>query len=172
MRQDRTVLHLREVLHDLQGAIEREALRRWAVLLSRLPGSLRRRPGKQLIKVATHTQRILLQMDADERLAAAAGGAARYLADTAGLDNSEILGLQAAVVEACKYCFHCHSSAKHCDIALQRLTDRIEIDLSFPGKQSPEGKEKPSIAGVDGIECEFLEDSSRMRLTKRVPLTI
>ena len=64
-------------------------------------------------------------MDADERLAAAAGGAARYMADTAGLENSEILGLQAAVVAACKYCFHCHSSATHCDISLQKLTDRI-----------------------------------------------
>ena len=109
-------------------------------------------------------------MDADERLAAAAGGAARYLADTAGLENSEILGLQAAVVAACKYCFHCHSSAQHCDISLQKLTDRIEIELAFPGK-SPEGKEKPKIAGVDAIDCEFLEDSSRMRLTKRIPLS-
>jgi hypothetical protein len=107
-------------------------------------------------------------MDADERLAAAAGGAARYMADSAGLENSEILGLQAAVVEACKYCFHCHSSAKHCDVALQRLTDRIVIELSFPGKESPEGKEKPKIAGVDEIQCEFMEDSSRMRMIKKI----
>ncbi len=111
-------------------------------------------------------------MDADERLAAAAGGAARYMADSAGMENSEILGLQAAVVAACNYCFKCHSKAKSCDIALQRLTDRIEIELSFPGKESPEGKEKPSIAGVDEIECEFLEDSSRMRMIKRIPLAI
>ncbi len=111
-------------------------------------------------------------MDADERLAAAAGGAARYMADSAGLENSEILGLQAAVVAACKYCFKCHSVAKSCDIALQRLTDRIVIELSFPGKESPEGKQKPSIAGVDEIECEFLENSSRMRMIKRLPLAI
>lgn len=109
-------------------------------------------------------------MEADERLAAAAGGAARYMADSAGLENSEILGLQAAVVAACKYCFACHSAAKSCDIALQRLTDRIEIELSFPGKESPEGKEKPSIAGVDEIECEFLEESARMRMIKRIPV--
>ncbi len=106
-------------------------------------------------------------MDADERLAAAAGGAARYMADSAGMENSEILGLQAAVVAACKYCFRCHTALTTCDIALQRLTDRIEIDLSFPGKESPEGKEKPSIAGVDEIECEFFEASSRMRLIKK-----
>jgi hypothetical protein len=111
-------------------------------------------------------------MDADERLAAAAGGAARYLADTAGLENPEILGLQSAVVAACKFCFDCHSAAKHCDIALQKLTDRIEIELSFPGKKGPEDVEMPELAGLDGIECEFLEDSSRMRLTKRIPLAI
>ena len=117
--------------------------------------------------MATHSQKILLQMDADDRLAAAAGGAARYMADSAGMENSEILGLQEAVVTACKFCFKCHSAATSCDIAMQRLTDRIEIELSFPGKQSPEGKEKPAIPGVDEIVCEFLEDSSRMRLIKR-----
>jgi hypothetical protein len=119
--------------------------------------------------MATHSQRILLRMDADERLAAAAGGAARYMADSAGMENSEILGLQAAVVAACKFCFKCHSSATKCEIALQRLTDRIEIELTFAGKESPEGKQKPSIAGVDEIQCEFLENSSRMRLIKKLP---
>lgn len=108
-------------------------------------------------------------MDADERLAAAAGGAARYMADSAGMENTEILALQAAVVAACKHCFACHSAAKSCDIALQRLTDRIQIELSFPGKETPEGKEKPVIAGVDEIRCDFLEDSSRMTMIKRLP---
>jgi hypothetical protein len=119
--------------------------------------------------VTTHTQRILLQMDADDRLAAAAGGAARYMADTAGLENSEILGLQAAVVAACKHCFTCHSAAKSCDVALQRLADRIEIELSFPGK-ALDKKDKPLIVGVDEIVCEFFEDSSKMRMIKRVPV--
>ncbi len=90
------------------------------------------------------------------------------MADSAGMENSEILGLQAAVVAACKYCFACHSAAKHCDIALQRLTDRIQIELSFPGKESPEGKETPKIAGVDEIQCEFLEGSSRMTMIKKI----
>ena len=109
-------------------------------------------------------------MDADERLAAAAGGAARYMADSAGMENTEILALQSAVVAACKHCFACHSAAKSCDIALQRLTDRIQIELSFPGKETPEGKEKPVIAGVDEIRCDFLEDSSRMTMIKRLPI--
>lgn len=107
-------------------------------------------------------------MDADERLAAAAGGAARYMADSAGVENTQILALQAGVVAACKFCFHCHSAAKSCDISLQRLTDRIEVKLSFPGKDSPEPKEKPSFEGVDEVQCEFLEDSARMTLIKKL----
>jgi hypothetical protein len=127
---------------------------------------VRRSAGERRVDVASHSQKILLQMDADDRLAAAAGGAARYMADSAGMENSEILGLQAAVVTACKFCFKCHSSATNCDISLQRLTDRIEIELMFAGKESPEGKAKPSIPGVDEIVCEFLENSSKMRLIK------
>ena len=108
-------------------------------------------------------------MDADERLAAAAGGAARYYADSAGLENPVILNLQAAVVAACKHCFHCHSSASSCDVTVQRLEDRIVIELSFPGKESPDGKDKPQISGVDEVHCDFLEDSSRLRLVKYIP---
>lgn len=111
-------------------------------------------------------------MDADERLAAAAGGAARYMADSAGMENPAILELQAAVVAACKHCFACHSTAHSCDISLQRLTDRIEIELSFPGKETPQGKEKPVLAGVDEVQCEFLEDSARLTLIKRLPMAI
>jgi hypothetical protein len=105
-------------------------------------------------------------MDADVRLAAAAGGAARYFADSAGLANEAILGLQAAVVSACQHCFQCHSSARSCEISVLRLEDRLEIDLSFPGKENPADKEKPSLTGVDDVQCEFLENSSRLRLIK------
>jgi hypothetical protein len=105
-------------------------------------------------------------MDADLRLAAAAGGVARYFADNAGMENEAILNLQAAVVSACKHCFRCHSSAASCEIDLWRFEDRLEIDLSFPGKESPEGKEKPVLPGVDEVHCDFLENSARLRLVK------
>jgi hypothetical protein len=116
--------------------------------------------------VPTYPQTILLQMDADVRLAAAAGGVARYFADNAGLANEAILNLQVSVMLACKHCFHCHSSATSCEVTLLRYEDRLEIDLSVPGKGSPEGNEKPTLPGVDEVHCEFLENSARMRLIK------
>jgi hypothetical protein len=116
--------------------------------------------------VPTYPQTILLQMDADVRLAAAAGGAARYIADNAGMENDAILSLQAAVMSACEHCFHCHSSATSCEIILLRFEDRLEIDLSFPGKEGQEGKEKLVLPGVDEVYCDFLEDSARLRLIK------
>jgi hypothetical protein len=116
--------------------------------------------------VPTYSQKIHLQMDADLRLAAAAGGVARYFADNAGMENEAILNLQAAVMSACKHCFRCHSSAASCEIDLLRFEDRLEIDLSFPGKESPEGNEKPVLPGVDEVHHDFLENSARLRLVK------
>ena len=108
-------------------------------------------------------------MDPDERLAAAAGGAARYYADSAGLENDAILQWQAAVVAACKHCFHCHSTATSCQITLRRLDNRIEIELALPGKVPPPSQEKPSWPGVDEVQCESHENEAVLRLTKFVP---
>jgi hypothetical protein len=116
--------------------------------------------------VPTYPQTILLQMDADVRLAAAAGGVARYFADNAGLANEAILNLQESVMLACKHCFHCHSSATSCEITLLRYEDRLEIDLAVPGKETPEEQQELMLPGVDEVHREFLGDSARMRLIK------
>jgi hypothetical protein len=116
--------------------------------------------------VPTYPQTILLQMDADVRLAAAAGGVARYFADNAGLANEAILNLQESVMLACKHCFHCHSSPTSCEITLLRYEDRLEIDLAVPGKETPEGQQELMLPGVDEVHCEFLGNSARMRLIK------
>jgi hypothetical protein len=116
--------------------------------------------------VPTYPQTILLQMDADVRLAAAAGGVARYFADNAGLANEAILNLQESVMLACKHCFHCHSSANSCEITLLRYEDRLEIDLAVPGKETSEGQQELMLPGVDEVHCEFLGKSARMRLIK------
>jgi hypothetical protein len=116
--------------------------------------------------VPTYPQTILLQMDADVRLAAAAGGVARYFADNAGLANEAILNLQESVMLACKHCFHCHSSANSCEITLLRYEDRLEIDLAVPGKETSEGQQELMLPGVDEVHCEFLGNSARMRLIK------
>jgi hypothetical protein len=116
--------------------------------------------------VPTYPQTILLQMDADVRLAAAAGGVARYFADNAGLANEAILNLQESVMLACKHCFHCHSSANSCEITLLRYEDRLEIDLAVLGKETSEGQQELMLPGVDEVHCEFLGNSARMRLIK------
>jgi hypothetical protein len=116
--------------------------------------------------VPTYPQTILLQMDADVRLAAAAGGVARYFADNAGLANEAILNLQESVMLACKHCFHCHSSATSCEITLLRYEDRLEIDLAVPGKETTEEQQELMLPGVDEVHREFLGNSARMRLIK------
>jgi hypothetical protein len=105
-------------------------------------------------------------MDADVRLAAAAGGVARYFADNAGLPNEAILEFQQSVMQACKHCFHCHTSASSCDITLLRYEDRLEIDLDVPGTERPQDKQELKFPGVDEVHCDFLEKSARMRLIK------
>ena len=108
-------------------------------------------------------------MDPDERLVAAVGGAARYLADAAGLGNDTILQFQASVVSACKHCFHCHSSGVACGITLRRSLDRLEVEVALPGTEPPD-KEKPSWEGIDEVQCEWrtFGDSSphKVRLTE------
>jgi len=106
-------------------------------------------------------------MDPDERLVAAVGGAARYLADAAGLGNELILQFQASVVSACKHCFQCHASGTPCGITLRRSLDRLEVEVVLPGTEPPFEK-KPSWPGIDEVHCEWKEDAAILRLTKHV----
>jgi hypothetical protein len=106
-------------------------------------------------------------MDPDERLVAAVGGAARYLADAAGLGNETIVQFQSSVVSACKHCFHCHSSGEPCGITLRRSMDRLEVEVSLPGTE-PSGEEKPSWEGIDEVHCEAHDHAAILRLTKFV----
>jgi len=106
-------------------------------------------------------------MDPDDRLVAAVGGAARYLADAAGLGNETILQFQASVVSACRHCFHCHSSGAACGITLRRSLDRLEVEVALPGTEPP-SKEKPTWEGIDEVQCESRGDAGVLRLTKYV----
>jgi len=108
-------------------------------------------------------------MDPDERLVAAVGGAARYLADAAGLGNETILQFQASVVSACKHCFHFQDSGAAYGITLRRSLDRIEVEVALPGSEPPDNK-KQSWEGIDEVECEPREHSAILRLTKFVAL--
>jgi hypothetical protein len=113
---------------------------------------------------------LLLSLDHDERLAAAAGGAIRVFADAAGLSNDTISQLQTAVVSACKLCFDCHREASTpCQVNFKRLDDRIEVEVSVPGEEAPAEKPQVNWAGVDEVQCENREDSGVLKLTKFIP---
>ena len=116
-----------------------------------------------------------MQIDVDVRLAAAAGGAARYFADAAGLGHDAVSHLQTAVIAACEEAFHEVSSDYAClDVTLAWLVDRIEVSVSHKGAAPPstkraEGKsaaETGILEGVDDVEHETRDGVVVTRLTK------
>jgi hypothetical protein len=133
--------------------------------------------------VATEPKTLHLQIDADARLAAAAGGAVRYLADGAGLETDAATQLQCSVVTACIESFdHLTDARAHLEITLTRFPNRIEVALSFQGESSPaigldtiagrssstgpsEGR-RSVFAGVDRVQYESRKGEAVTLLTK------
>jgi hypothetical protein len=135
--------------------------------------------------VATEPTCLHLYLDADPRLAAAVGGAARYLADVAGLENVSIAQLQSATLAACHEAFeHLTGAHPRLDVALTLFPDRIEVALSHSGgafpaagldpiaglaEQTGSGASGPGVlAGVDRIQYETHGAESVTRLTKYI----
>jgi hypothetical protein len=121
--------------------------------------------------VETEAKSIRLQVDADPRLAAAVGGAARYLADAAGMENDAVAQLQAAVIAACRELFASLREDHPClNVTLTRLSDRIEVSLSHEGTPPQaadfDGKEVP--AGIDRVQHETQGNLAVTRLTKYI----
>jgi hypothetical protein len=72
-----------------------------------------------------------MHIDVDPRLAAAAGGAARYLVEAAGLDSETSSQWQTAVITACKEAFaRPIGEHPHVDVEIARLADRVEVALT------------------------------------------
>ena len=95
--------------------------------------------------VANDSKTFRLRIDSDPRLAAAAGGVARYLADAAGLETAVATRLQASVIAATSEALeHLTSSQPHLEIIFTRLTDRLEVALTHRGEGSP-------AVGLDSI---------------------
>jgi hypothetical protein len=88
--------------------------------------------------VAAELKTFRLLLDADARLAAAAGGVVRYLADVAGLESEAVARLQSAVIAACAEAFE-HLTVDHpqLEITFTRFSDRMEVALSYLGEDSP-----------------------------------
>jgi hypothetical protein len=133
--------------------------------------------------VATEAKRIRLQIDADPRLAAAAGGAAHYLGVAAGLEEALLDRLQSAIVAACREEFRNLDAAHpHLEVTLTRFTDRIEVALAHEAENSPavvpDGGAGPAaqlgdnsgcacrLEGVDQVQFETHGGCVITRLTK------
>lgn len=119
-----------------------------------------------------------LQIDPDPRLAAAAGGVARYLSETLGLDSKAVFALQDSVVAACLDAFRRLAGAHpHLTVTATRFPDRIEVALAYQIKSSatmnlaPSSMpgvtgSKPSLHGVDRVQREARDGLAVTRLTK------
>ena len=134
--------------------------------------------------MATEPKSFRVQIDADARLAAAVGGAARFLADAAGLENGKVAQLQSSVVAACVEVFqYLTGDHPHLQVTLARFSDRIEVALSHHGDASPAvgldsiagfaaqlGGERSAnlFVGVDRVQYETHGKETVTRLTKYI----
>jgi hypothetical protein len=135
--------------------------------------------------VAPEPKGLLLYIDADARLAAAAGGVVRYLADAAGLQNDAVARLQSAVIAACSEAFE-HLTADHpqLQITFTRFSDRMEVALSHLREDSPAvgldtiagltaqagstGSVQVVLGGFDSVQYETHGGEAVTRLTKYI----
>jgi hypothetical protein len=76
--------------------------------------------------VATDPKRIELRLDSDPRLAAAAGGAVRLLAETAGMPEEVCKEFQEATLRACVKAFDAHPMDTH-SVEVLVFGDRLEV---------------------------------------------
>lgn len=114
----------------------------------------------------TDSRTIKVQLDADPRFAAAVGGVARYLADSAGMENDAIAQLQAAVVTASNDAFKLLTpDHPHLTATISKLPDRLEVVLSCECSSKP-GQGNESLGGVDQVQHETKGNLGIIRLTK------
>ena len=75
-----------------------------------------------------------LKFTADTRLAAAAGGVARYFADTAGMESDAVAKLQSETLEACNAAIaQLAGKSAQLSVEVTRFADRIEVEVAKQG---------------------------------------
>ncbi|HZC65975.1 MAG TPA: hypothetical protein VE545_05350 [Candidatus Dormibacteraeota bacterium] len=105
-----------------------------------------------------------LKFTADPRLAAAAAGVARYLAEAAGLESDAITKLQAATLATCVAGAPTLAEGEaQVSADVSRYADRIEVLVTHPGIT---GKQSDALPGVDRVQREIQNNRSVTRLTK------
>jgi hypothetical protein len=133
----------------------------------------------QTTTVRTDSRGIEFRIDPDPRLAAAAGGAARYFADSAGLASETVVKFQKSVVAACQETFeHLTGDHAHLTVSVTLYPDRIEVVLAHEGEALPAvgldqiaGFGNPSessnaLGGIDRVQYEAQAGRVVTRLTK------
>jgi hypothetical protein len=126
------------------------------------------------ILVSTEPKTLCLQIDADARFAAGAGGVARFFAETAGLEGDAPPQLQAAVTAACQEAFEHLSGNRPLTVSFTRYADRIEVALSHQGESIPAvgldsiAAGASAMNGVDRIQYESQDGRAVTRLTKYI----
>lgn len=129
--------------------------------------------------VTADSKAVSLHIDADARLAAAVGAAARFLGEAAGLAAPAASELQASVTAASREAMsRLAGDHPHLNVTITRFVDRIEVALSQEGSADPAagldsiaglaGQPGASSAfeGVDRIQFEAHEGTAVTRLTK------
>ena len=110
-----------------------------------------------------------MQLDADTRLCAAAGGVGRYFADAAGLANSAVSSLQSAIVAVCnRELERIKDSTQRLAVILTRTPDRIEVVMKRRAIGDSGKEEQGTIPGVDRVQHETQAEMEITRLTKYV----
>jgi hypothetical protein len=119
--------------------------------------------------VPAETQKIAMQLDADTRFSAAAGGVGRYFADAAGLANSAVSSLQSAIVAVCnRELERIKDSTQRLAVILTRTPDRIEVVMKRRAIGDSGKEEQGTIPGVDRVQHETQAEMEITRLTKYV----
>jgi hypothetical protein len=130
--------------------------------------------------VATDAKRIQLKIDADPRLAAAAGGAARCLGDAVGFEDASLSRLQSAIVAACREEFrHLDPAHPYLEVTLLRFPDRIEVALAHEGESSTAlgldavvgfaaqlGQNSGGTSALDGVDRVQFETNGSCAITR------
>jgi hypothetical protein len=129
--------------------------------------------------VSAEFKGVQLQIDPDARLAAAAGGIARYFAESAGLTNEAAVELQRSIIAACQESFeHLKGNHAHLNVIFNWFPDRIEVAMSYEGGAEPAiGLDRiagfvqqlggsAGLGGIDRVQYEAHEGLSITRLTK------
>lgn len=120
-----------------------------------------------------------LQIDPDTRLAAAAGGVARFVGEAAGLSSEASTDLQKSVAAVCVQAFSGLSDERsHLTVTVERFPDRIEVAVAKQGDPSPavgldqiaglagEPGHVTKLTGVDRIQYEARQGQGVTRLIK------